>query len=355
MLDGARVLIIKPSSLGDVVHTVPVAHAIKRRHPTCHIGWVVQRTFRAILDCDPAVDEIIPVFIPSTSDPFAQRGAFLAATKATTAALRELRERFHRAPYDFVLDLHASFRSGLMALTNPTGLRIGFADAKELNTYFQHRTVSMDPRKTHAVEKNLAFAEYLGCPVGREDLRVCVSAGAREKARAFLADSGIQPGQRLVYANPATRWATKFWTVDGWATLADRLMEKASAGVVFSGGPGDVPYIESIAGLMKQRCIIAAGALNLGEAVALIELSDVYVGVDSGPMHIAAFVGTPVVALFGPTDPAKVGPYGDGHRVIRREDLTCLACRKRSCDNRQCLEGTSADRVFDETVGLMGW
>jgi heptosyltransferase I len=353
MLDGKRVLIIKPSSLGDVVHTVPVAHAIKRRYPTCHIGWVVQRTFRAILECDPAVDEIIPVFIPSTSDPLALRGAFLAAARATVSTIRELRARFREAAYDVVLDLHASFRSGLLALSNPGGLRIGFADAKELNTSFQHRTVSTDPGKPHAVDKNLAFAEYVGCPVEPEDLRVCVSTEARDQARAFLAAAGVRPGQRIVYANPATRWATKFWTVHGWATLADRLAADAGACVVFSGGPGDVPYIEGIAARMKRPCLIAAGALSLAEATGLLELADVYVGVDSGPMHISAFVGTPVVAIFGPTDPAKVGPYGPGHRVIRQDDLTCLACRKRSCDDRTCMEGISADRVFAETMSLM--
>ena len=106
---------------------------------------------------------------------------------------------------------------------------------------------------------------------------------------------------------------------------------------------------------MKQRPIIAAGRLDLAEAVALIEAADVYVGVDSGPMHIAAFAGTRVVALFGPTDPAKVGPYGEGHIVIRRTELDCLACRKRSCADRKCLEGISGPRIFEATVALMGW
>jgi len=89
--------------------------------------------------------------------------------------------------------------------------------------------------------------------------------------------------------------------------------------------------------------------------VALLARADVYVGVDSGPMHIAAFTGTPVVALFGPTDPAKVGPYGPGHRVVLREDLDCLACRRRSCEDRKCLEGITAERVFEETVRLLDW
>jgi heptosyltransferase I len=354
-LASKRILIVKPSSLGDVVHTLPLAHAIKRTYPSCHIGWIVQQSFRAILENDPAVDEIISISIPSTSDPHASRGAWMRAAKATFEAVRRMRTHCRREPYDLVLDLHASFRSGVLALMNPGGLRIGFADAKELNTLFQHERIRPTPAHTHAVDKNLAFADRLGCVVLPEDFRVYTAAAAREKVRSFLQDAGSPEPNRLVYANPAARWETKFWTVDAWPRLADLLIEQAGATVVFSGSPADEPYISMIRKQMKNEPLIAAGKLSLSEAVALIEASDVYVGVDSGPMHIAAFTGTRIVALFGPTDPAKVGPYGQGHTVIRRTELDCLACRKRSCADRQCLEGITPQTVFDETVRLMRW
>jgi heptosyltransferase I len=350
-----RVLIVKPSSLGDVVHTLPVVHAIKRTYPSCHIGWIVQQTFRAILDHDPAVGEVIPIFIPSTSDPHSRRGAWSEAAKATLQVVRRLRSQFKRDPYDLVLDLHASFRSGLLSLANPGGVRMGFADAKELNTLFQHERVAPHAGQVHAVDQNLAFAERIGCRVLPEDLRVYSDATARETVMRFLEDADNPQSGRLVYANPSARWETKFWTPDAWQRLADLLIEQAGATVVFSGSPADVPYISMIRDGMKNRPLVAAGRLSLSEAVALIEASDVYVGVDSGPMHIAAFTGTRVVALFGPTDPAKVGPYGSGHVVLRRTDLECLACRRRSCANRRCMEGISPETVFEETVRVMGW
>jgi heptosyltransferase-1 len=354
-LTDKRILIVKPSSLGDVVHTLPLVHALKRNHPPCFIGWIVQKGFQGILQSDPAIDEIVPISIPSTSDPHAARGTFIRATSATFATLRRLRSQFKVRPYDLVLDLHASFRSGLLSLTNPGGLRIGFRDAKELNTLFQDHLVGNSPDNRHAVDKNVAFAEYLGCSTLPEDYRIVVDLNARNRVREFLQDSGVPESGRVVYANPAARWETKYWTVEAWAELADLLIERTGAAVVFPGSPDDASHIRTIAERMKQRPIIAAGKLNLAEAVALIEAADVYVGVDSGPMHIAAFAGTPVVALFGPTDPAKVGPYGEGHRVIRRTELDCLACRKRSCSNRKCLEGISAQAVFDATVEFMGW
>jgi lipopolysaccharide heptosyltransferase I len=354
-LSGKRVLIVKPSSLGDVVHTLPVVHALKRCYPFCFIGWVVQKGFLGILQSDPAIDEIIPISIPSTSDPHAARGAFIRAAWATLGTLRVLRRKFKADPYDLVLDLHASFRSGLLGLTNPSGLKIGFRDAKELNTRFQHHLVGDNPDGRHAVDKNAAFAEYLKCVPIPEDYRIVVDPMAQERVTAFLREAGIEEGARIVYANPAARWETKYWTMEAWAELADLLVEQAQAAVIFSGSPDDAEYMRKISDRMKQRPIIAAGKLNLAEAVALIEASDVYVGVDSGPMHIAAFAGTPVVALFGPTDPAKVGPYGEGHVVIRNTHLDCLACRKRSCAKRGCLEGISAQTVFDATMERMGW
>ncbi len=354
-LNNKRILVVKPSSLGDVVHTLPVVHAIKRCFPTCHLGWIVQKPFNEILESDPAIDEIIPIHIPSTSDPLARRGTFFRATVATLSVLRALRSRFNENPYDVVLDLHASFRSGLLGRTNPDSVRIGFADAKELNTLFQDHLIEPGPDRVHAVDKNLAFAEHVGCPTVPEDLSLVVDPQAQERVRSFLEGAGIRDGNRSVYANPTARWETKFWTVEGWAALADLLIERSKASVVFAGSPADVPYIEEITSRMDRKALVAAGKLNLAEAAALIEKSDVYVGVDSGPMHIAAFVGTPVVALFGPTEPAKVGPYGLGHKIVYLNDLDCIGCRKRRCRDRKCLEDLKAETVFEETVQLLAW
>jgi heptosyltransferase-1 len=349
---GKRILIVKPSSLGDIVHTLPLAHAIKRCFPSSYIGWIVQEPFRAILESDPAVDEIIPISIPSTSEPTAGIWSVVRATGATLSTLRSLRRRFQDRPYDIVLDLHASFRSGLLGLANLKGLRIGFADAKELNTFFQHRKIDPGSEAVHAVDKNMAFAQYLGCVPDTADFKIISSRSAGQRVNAFLAGTR---SSRLVYANPAARWATKYWNIDAWAELADLLIERTGASVIFAGSPDDLPYIQQITARMKQMALVAAGKLNLAEAVALMELCSVYVGVDSGPMHIAAFAGIPVVALFGPTDPLKVGPYGPGHKVIQNSGVHCLACRKRKCDDRKCLEEITAAHVFDETIRLVGW
>lgn len=354
-VSGKRILIVKQSSLGDVVHALPLAHALKRCHPDCHIGWIVQKGFAPLLEPDRCVDEIISISIPSTSDPQAKKGVYGAAARATFRTVRELRRRFRAAPYDLVLDLHASLRSGLLGLTNPGGVRIGFADAKEFNSLFQNVRLVPTADKPHAVDKNLVFARFLNCVPEPEDFRIEINPAARDTVLKFLEQSGVRTDRQIIYANPSARWATKFWTAPAWAEFADLVAEQTSAAIIFAGSPEDRPYIEQILAMTKSTPVVAAGSLNLAEAVALLSLSDAYVGVDSGPMHIAAFTGTPVVALFGPTQPEKVGPYGSGHLVVRREDLTCLGCRKRTCDNRVCLESLSAMTVFDALLGLLGW
>jgi ADP-heptose:LPS heptosyltransferase len=354
-LSRKRILIVKPSSLGDIVHTVPLVHAIKRCFPSSYVGWVVQRAFQGILEHDPAIDEIIPIFIPSTSDPQAGRSAYFNAFTATLRTMKDLRKRLKGRAYDYVFDLHASFRSGLLGMMNPGGTRIGFRDAKELNPLFQHERLVTDPGRPHAVDKNLAFAELFQCRPTTEDFRIITGAAEREAVRRFFVEADVADTDRVVYANPAARWETKLWTVDNWARLADLLMLRSNAKVIFGGGPGDVPAIRLITEKMTASPVVSAGKLSLAEAVALIEAADVYVGVDSGPMHIAAFAGTPVVALFGPTDPDLVGPYGAGHRVIQHDSIDCLFCRKRSCENPRCLEEIPPDRVLEETVKLLNW
>lgn len=344
-LNNKRLLIIKPSSLGDVVHTLPVVHAIKRLYPSCHIGWIIQKNLISLIEHDPAISEIIPISIPSTSEPGARAGSFLSAASATLRTLGTLGNLFSKNPYDWILDLHASFRSGLLGMMNPGGKRIGLAEAKEMNPRFQD--ILLDARsRMHAVDKNLCFAEFFGCIFRESDFRVIPSDAARQRVLQLLS-KWETVGRKIIYANPATRWATKFWTIAGWAKLADEL-SRAGYAVVFSGAENDIPHIREITGLMNTTPIVAAGKLNLTEVTALLEKSYAYVGVDSGPMHIAAFTGTRVIALFGPTDPLKVGPYGANHVVVRREDLECLACRKRSCKNRKCLETISPEEVFEK-------
>ncbi len=353
-LQNKRFLIVKPSSLGDIVHTLPLAHALKRCYPESWIGWIVQEAYAPLAAGDPAVDAVYLINIPSTSDPQAGRLVYLRALPALVQTLYRLRRRLRREPYDLVLDLHASFRSGLIGLTNPGGTRIGFADAKELNPLFQHRRIKVPDSVVHAVDKNMLFCDHLRCPPGKSDFQLYSSEQDRDRVAAFLQGHRLRDDDVLVYVNPAARWRTKFWGAGKWAELADRLIGEAGLRVVFAGSAKDRDYIAGVSERMIRTPIVAAGELSLTETVALLQRSAVYAGLDSGPMHMAAMAGVPVVALFGPTNPERVGPYGVEHRLVRNEGLACLGCRKRHCGVPRCMEGIAVDRVYRAVLSLAG-
>ncbi len=348
-MNGNRILIVKPSSLGDVVHTLPVVHGLKRCFPGCFIGWIIQAGYIPLVQADPAVDAVHAIEIPSTSDPHADRGVYLQALRATLVSLAALRRELRRSPYDLVLDLHGSFRSGLLGRANPGGRRYGFADARELNPLFQDERVAVPTGVEHAIEKNLLFLDVLGCKRAAEDFHLCCSPADHEEAAAVLAAAGIRTDRKVVYCNAAARWKTKFWPAAHWAELAD-LLQAQGVDVVFGGSRQDGPYLESIGRRMNTTPIMVAGRMGLGGLTALLLRSAVYVGLDSGPMHMAAMAGIPVVALFGPTHPERVAPYGVEHRILRNQSLDCLGCRRRSCSHATCMNTIQVSEVLQAVL-----
>lgn len=350
-----RILIVKPSSLGDIIHTLPLAHALKRCQPSCRIGWIVHEVFSTIPAGDPAVDNVYPINILSTSDPRSGRMAFWHALRDTVRTYGELRRVFRREPYDLILDLQASFRSGLLGRANPAGIRIGFAGAKELNPLFQNLRIKVPPSTVHAVDKNLLFGTYLNCPSVQDDFQLYCSEHDDTKVDDFLAEQEVPVGSRLIYINPAARWKTKFWIPQRWADLCDRLIDEQHFQVVIGGSGKDKHYILTIAEKMMHRPVVTAGRLSLSETASLIKRSAAYVGLDSGPMHMAALAGIPVVVLFGPTHPERVGPYGgSGHTIVQARDVDCLGCRKRDCSLMSCMNTITVDDVYVAVLGLLG-
>lgn len=352
-LRSARILILKPSSLGDIIHTLPLVHCLKRTWPGCHIGWVVQEAFARMLENDPAVDSVHQISIPSTSDPRSGRLAIIQAAGQTRRTVSHLRQVFQRNPYDLVLDLHASFRSGLLGRANPGGERFGFAGARELNTLFQDHLIFVPPQTVHALDKNLLFCGQLGCSVTGEDFFLRGGDAAERRINSLLAGYGVTSEDKIVYIHATARWKSKFWFPERWAQLADRLIETEKVKVLFGGGGGDRDYVSAIEAKMTKTPIVTAGRCTLAEAASLIGRCAVYVGLDSGPMHMAAMAGVPVVVLFGPTHPERVGPYGVDHVIVKAGNLDCLACRKRSCGKMICMDRIPVDMVYDATLRFL--
>jgi lipopolysaccharide heptosyltransferase I len=299
-----RILIIKPSSLGDVVHALPTVNLIRRRYPEARLTWLISESLTSLLKNCPVVNDLLPF----PRHDFGKLPAFLNRLRADR--------------YDLVVDLQGLLRSGLFAFLTGAPRRIGLSDSRECGRLFHNEIVKV-PR-AHAVDRYLRAAQHLDCPPGPVEFPLGV-AGA------------VPAEPTLIAINPSARWETKFWGDDRFAELIRQLPRER---VLLTGGAGERERIERIA----QGCANWAGKTDLLELAELYRRCAVVVSNDSGPMHVAAAVGTPVVAIFGPTDPHLTGPYGQNH-VVLRAGIACSPCLKGVCEHTPRMECMSAVSV----------
>ena len=301
-----RILILKPSSLGDILHALPAVNLIRGRYPDAHLAWLVNTAFTSLLKQCPLVDEIIPF------------------PRHDWRRLPALVGRLRRGRYDLVVDLQGLLRSGLLAALTGAPRRVGLSDARE-GAHLFHNEIVPVPR-LHAVDRYLRAAQYLG---GTGPVAFPLGLSPSLQSEGYLA------------IHASARWPTKLWGDDKFAELIRQLPRER---VILTGSAAEAPRI----GQLAQGCRNLAGQTDLFELAEWYRRCAVVVSNDSGPMHLAAAVGTPVVAIFGPTDPVLTGPYGDRHRVLQAT-LPCVPCLQDHCTNplaMACMNGVSVDEVL---------
>ncbi len=328
-----KVLIIKLSSIGDVVHTLPALDALragfKKNGIRAKIDWLVEEAASGMLAGHPQIDEVIVV----------KRG-WGRNLLANLRTARMLRAR----SYDLVLDFQGLLKSGIWVSLTAGKKRAGFSNARELSHVFLNEKLPPYDLDKHAVERYLDLARHFGADTGEPVFTLDLSAAERSLKKK-LKEYGVS-GPFFVMVTRA-RWKTKLWKDDRFIEVAKRLIAERKLKAVLTGGPAE---LTELAGISKA---IGGGAVTFGtslkEFAALSRLSKFVVTVDSGPMHLAAAAGATVVALFGPTAPWRTGPYGKGH-VIVRKGLDCSPCFKRECADVKCMNEISVDDVI-EAVG----
>ena len=321
-LDNGRILLIKPSSLGDIVHTLPVVSALKARWPEAHLTWCVKRQWAEFVERAIGVDRVWPV-----------DGGVLSWIRAGQL-LRN--ERF-----DVAVDLQGLFRSGALAGLSGAPVRIGFANGREGSPWFYTQRVPVPSADVHAVDRYLSVAEALGASVSgvarfgfkmlKEDLQVVRDLFHRE---------GLSMESPWIAMNVAARWATKRWPLSSFAAVIDQLYAEHRDPIVVIGSADERPYVNELRALSKQPFIDLSGDVPLRCLPALFSTAAVMITNDSGPMHIAAACGVPVVALFGPTSAIRTGPYGASQHVLAGP-VSCSPCFSRVCRHHpemECLQ-----------------
>jgi lipopolysaccharide heptosyltransferase I len=346
-LDGARrILLVKPSALGDVVHALPVAATLKRRYPAIPLDWLVEEEAADIVRGHPAVAEVVV----SGRKRWLRQLRSPEQVLATLAEIRRFAARLGGGRYDVVLDLQGLLKSTLYVLASRAPVRVGFGAAREgARLVLTHRVVA-PPQPVYAVDRYLALAAAVDATEPVREFTIALGPADLAAAQALLAPL---PWPRVVL-HPAARWRTKLWVADRWRALAAALAQ-AGWGVILTGGPGDAPLAAEIVAGLERPPLNLVGQVGLKGLAALLRGADLMVTVDSGPMHMAGAVGTPVVALFGPTDPRRTGPLGPA-RVLRR-DLACSPCLDRRCripERYRCMRELEVDQVLREAREAVG-
>lgn len=344
-LSFARILLVKPSSLGDVIHALPVLHGLRQRYPTAHIAWLVSKSLAPLIQNHPELDEVIEF----DRRLYRRLGRSWPVTREFLRFVRTLRAK----QFDLAVDLQGLFRSGFLSWASRAPTRFGFRAAREwASIFYAHRVETPDP-EAHAVDKNYLFASALGFEHVPVTFDLGVTDAERARAAEMLSREGIDADAPFAAVLPGARWETKRWFVDRFAEVIRRLAANHGLRSVLIAAPEEVPRCAEIVGRAAGAApppVNLAGRTGLRDMVALLERAAVVVCQDSAPSHVAAALGRPVICIFGPTNPRRTGPYGTKAHVLHA-DIPCAPCYLRSlrqCPyDHECMRRIDADAVIE--------
>jgi len=338
-----KILLIKFSALGDVVHTIPVVNKLRRRYPSAEIDWLVRPAFADLIARHPAVSHAIPFPRQRWAGPLREQGPRLAGLAQLLFHLRSRR-------YDLVIDLQGQLRSAILALAAGADVRIGFdrprpeirrtsprklpaeawkhcwQGAREGAWMAYSHRIALPTIDLHAVDRYLCLGPMLGLDREPPDFSFVVPADAADRVERLLSDHGVggalEQSAPIVLA-PMTRWETKHWRSEGFGEVARHFTAKGRA-VMLIGSTEERGDCEKIAAAAPGTLNLA-GRTSVPELAALLRRCAVCVTNDSGPMHLAVALDRPVVSMFGPSDPLWIGPYRRPDAVINA-NLPCSPC-----------------------------
>ena len=331
------ILLFKLRYVGDVLMTTPAIRLLRQTYPEARITMAVNKGTEDVLRHNPHLNQILTI-----DREIVEKAPFYTRLPYEWGLLKMLR----KGDYDLSVDFDSGERAAYLALLGGIDVRIGFHYQKGLRRLIFNHQVSIK-RSLHTVERNLMLVEKtLG--LIRKDDRLELYTGPEEDRRmALWLRRHRLSGKDLVVIHPGARFWFKRWPAKKWASLMDILQGKLGLSVVITGGGREMEDVRAILSKMKTPAYSLAGQTTVLELAALIKQATLFIGNDSGPMHIAAAMGTPVIALFGPTEPALWKPWGKGHVVISKQ-VTCSPCKYTHCDMgmENCMEQISIEDVL---------
>jgi lipopolysaccharide heptosyltransferase II len=334
-----RIALVKPSALGDIVHSLPVLTALRRRYPAAHITWIVNRGYEPLLRGHPDLDATLA---------FDRGGSRLGLLDNALTYGWFLRQVYSRR-FDLVVDLQGLLRSGLMTKASRAARRVGLSTAREGATWFYTDVVPVaDFNAVHAVDRYWLVAEALGAGTGPKIFRVPVADTDRRAIRARLQEC---PRPWLVLG-VGSRWPTKRWPPAHFASLAQQAHSHFGGSFIFVGGLDDKPLAEATACRLRGPKYDLTGLTTLPELAALLSLADVMIANDTGPLHLAAALGRPVVAPYTCTQVLLNGPYNAEAGAVETT-VWCRGSYFKRCDRLECMADLTPDRLWPALKGIL--
>jgi heptosyltransferase-1 len=329
-----RVLIVRLSAIGDCVQTMPLACAVRDRWPDGHVTWVVEKVSATLVDACDAVDRLI--VLPKR---FATSWRLLARLRNVLAS----------EDFDFALDPQGLTKSGLVSWLSPAKRRIGFTRpaSRELNPWLQTELVKS--KATHRVDRYLELLTPLGVDRCQVRFGITIPSAAEAMADQFFAQRAVANGYAVI--NPGAGWDSKLWPIERFTEVARHLAGRGTPCVIVWAGEKERLWAEQIVAGAGGAAIMAP-ATSLLELAALLQRARIFIGSDTGPLHLAAAMGTRCVALFGASQAEACGPYGLSHMVLQ-EALDESPARKRAGADNWAMRQISGPAVCKACDGVL--
>jgi lipopolysaccharide heptosyltransferase I len=338
-----RILIVKLSAVGDIIHTLPAVAALRQAYPKAWLAWIVENTGANLLRGNPDIDELITV------DTRAWRENWWVGLRHMWYVTRHLR----RASFELCIDFQGLLKSALFASLSGAPVRLGFPRQRcrePLSALLTNLHGPLVDPDTHVVEQLMALLQPLEITAAERRFALPVSDADTHFAARVWRELGLTSHIPVIVLNPGAAWETKRWGELNFARLNDALIRRYQVRTLLTWGPGEEPLIQRLVRATTYTPAIAP-ATTLLQLAALLARCTVFVGGDTGPLHLAAAMGTPTVGLYGPSNPRRNGPYGSGHIVLQRQ-LACSHCYQRTCNHWECLPGIEVDTVV-QAVGRL--
>ena len=338
-----KFLIIKLSSIGDIVHALPFLRTLRANRPNAYIAWIIEESFQDLIKCNPDLDEVIPV-----RTRYWRKNINIKSWNEIYQTRKLLKKR----EFDWTFDLQGLIKTGFIARMTGAPNRAGFHRSncrEKINAWFNNHRSKYLSTDSHIVDRCLSQLSILGDFPHQAEFSLPIREKDEHISKAFMVKNSKLTEKPIAGINPGAGFPTKLWSIERYARFADKITEELGFSILLTWGPGEEEMVRNIAESMKQKSWIAP-ATTIAESIGLYKKLSLFVGSDSGPFHICWALDIPTVSVWGPTDPKRNGAYSKNHKAVFHK-LNCSFCWKRQCPlgTIECMDKVTVQNMFDAT------